>query len=302
MERVELLTHLEQIRRTRVAPDVRQTIFTVRQLVDAVMAAPAAGSDADANTAAPGATTPGDVEHTLAWETMLSEPPEAGLAANLSKRKAIRATVLFVLLRVCALVARVVPGFRVTGREHLPASGPFLICPNHQAYLDGFFLAAALPFRTFRQLFFVGAAEYFEGPLTSRLARAVNIVPVNPDAHLVNAMRAGGAGLRLGKVLILFPEGERSIDGDLKKFRKGAAILSSHLAAPIVPVAMDGLYDLWPRGRPFAWRRLLPGNSRPVTVRFGPPLRVDRGEYAGGTDALRAEVARLLGTPLAVAE
>ena len=159
---------------------------------------------------------------------------------------------------------RVTPGFRISGREHLPREGGFLISPNHQAYIDPFFVAAALPFRTLRQLFFVGASEYFETPLLKRMARAVNLIPVDPDANLVNAMQAGAAGLRMGKVLVLFPEGERSIDGGLKKFRKGAAILSAHLDVPIVPVAIDGLFELWPRGRSFNWRGLLPWRATPV--------------------------------------
>jgi 1-acyl-sn-glycerol-3-phosphate acyltransferase len=100
--------------------------------------------------------------------------------------------------------------------------------------------------------------------------------------------------LRKEKVLVLFPEGERSIDGELKLFRKGAAILSSHLDAPIVPVALDGLYDLWPRGRPFNWRGLLPWRVTPVKVQFGAPISVAGGDYAGGTQALRESVATML--------
>jgi long-chain acyl-CoA synthetase len=122
------------------------------------------------------------------------------------------------------------------------------------------------------------------------IARQVNIVPVDPDAHLTAAMRAGAAGLRRGKVLILFPEGERSIDGELKTFRKGAAILSAHLDAPIVPVALDGLYDLWARGRRLRWAGLLPGRSTAVTLLFGEPVRVAPGGYAEGTRTLRDRV------------
>jgi 1-acyl-sn-glycerol-3-phosphate acyltransferase len=51
--------------------------------------------------------------------------------------------------------------------------------------------------------------------------------------------------------LILYPEGERSIDGTPKVFKKGAAILSIHLQAPIVPVAIEGFYEAWPRGKKF---------------------------------------------------
>ena len=71
---------------------------------------------------------------------------------------------------------------------------------------------------------------------------------------------------------MLFPEGERSIDGAVKTFKKGAAILSHHLAAPIVPVALDGLYLLWPRNRPINWALLRPWRRARVAVRFGAPL------------------------------
>ncbi len=60
-------------------------------------------------------------------------------------------------------------------------------------------------------------------------------------------MKAGAFGLAHGKVLILFPEGERSIDGTVKKFKKGSPILARHLGVPIVPVALKGVYELWPR-------------------------------------------------------
>ncbi len=168
-----------------------------------------------------------------------------------------------------------------------------MICPNHQSFLDGFLLAALLPADVLRRMFFVGAAEYFETPARRRVARWLNIVPVDPDANLVGAMRAAAAGLRLDKVLILFPEGERSIDGEVKAFRKGAAILASHLDVPLVPVALDGLFALWPRGRGFDWRRLA-GRRPRVTVRFGEPLRASAGHDAEATAALHARVAGLM--------
>ena len=143
-------------------------------------------------------------------------------------------------------------------------------------------------------MFVVAAAEYFDTPFMRRVARMFNIVPIDPDANLVTAMQAGASGLRLGKVLMLFPEGERTIDGDVKKFRKGAAILSAHLDAPIVPIAIDGLFDLWPRGRPSNWAGLLPWRGTRVTVTIGPPLRVRAGDYTEGTAQLRTAVVALL--------
>ena len=125
------------------------------------------------------------------------------------------------------------------------------------------------------------------------LARTINIVPVDPDANLVNAMRAGATGLRLKKVLILFPEGERSIDGDAEEVPQGRGDPLGAPRAPIVPVALDGLFELWPRGRSLNWRGLLPWRSSPVTVEFGAPLGARPGDYAAGTDALKGAVARM---------
>ena len=93
---------------------------------------------------------------------------------------------------------------------------------------------------------------------------------------------------------MLFPEGERTIDGRVRTFRKGAAILASHLDLPIVPAALDGPYRLWPRSRPFNWRGLLPWRAPRVALAFGAPMRVRPGEAAAGTAALQNAVERLL--------
>jgi 1-acyl-sn-glycerol-3-phosphate acyltransferase len=108
-------------------------------------------------------------------------------------------------------------------------------------------------------------------------------------------MLAAAAGLRLGKALILFPEGERTIDGTIKPFRKGAAILASHLDVPIVPAALDGLFPIWPRGRTIQWRALAGVRRRGSRLTFGTPLRLTSVDPAVGTAALQNAVATLNG-------
>ena len=78
-------------------------------------------------------------------------------------------------------------------------------------------------------------------------------------------MRAGAFGLRHGRILMLYPEGERSIDGTPRVFKKGAAILSIHLQVPIVPVAIDGFYESWPRSKKFQ-------GFFPLKIKFGAPI------------------------------
>jgi long-chain acyl-CoA synthetase len=258
MERIELLSELEQRFRARVPEQESARIFSVAELVDAIR-----------TYGSPAVTE----ETGSAWGTILgSDPPESPHLAGLLESRPFATILLFVALRLLLGAARLLLRIEVSGREHLPARGPYLVTPNHQSYFDSFLVAGALPFRVFRQLFFVGASEYFDTPFTARLARFARVIPVDPDSSLVPAMQAGAFGLRHGRVLVLFPEGERSIDGSVKAFKKGAAILSHHLSAPIVPVALDGVYSLWPRNRPINWALLRPWRRPRVALRFGPPL------------------------------
>ena len=123
----------------------------------------------------------------------------------------------------------------------------FLICPNHQSFLDPFVLCSNYNYALFKNVFHVGASEFFTNPLMQFVAKMLNVVPVNPDTELMRAMKAGAIGLKHGKVLNIYPEGERAFDGELHDFKKGAAILATELDLPIVPVALDGLQNVWAR-------------------------------------------------------
>ncbi len=325
IERVELLAGLQLLFGTTVPDDVAHRIYTVRELVEAVLprnasdspetlpAFPAtqppeykndAGTAALQPSAASGAAVP--ARDADAWGVLLGgvneNDPEF---AALLKPRLVFAAGTFVAVKFCYLLARVLFGFRVTGRKNLPQQGAFLLCPNHQSYIDPIFVVSALPFRLFRNIFFIGASEYFVTPFMRWFARKINLVPVDPDTNLLRAMQASAFGLRHGKVLILFPEGERSIDGAPKKFKKGAPILSLHLRAPIVPVALDGVQDFWPRGFSPRWRAMLPGAFGRIAMRFGapipPPDELPRGvsisqaeaHYASAAEALRAAVLKM---------
>ena len=142
-----------------------------------------------------------------------------------------------------------------------------------------------MPARLLRSIFIVGAPEYFATPFLSWLARSANLIPVDPDANLVGALRLGAAGLRDGRVLLLFPEGERTLEGDVARFRRGVAVLASRLRVPVVPVAIDGAYPIWPRGKGIDWSRLRPLGRHRTHIHFGPAIR------AGVADAPASDAA-----------
>ena len=276
MERVELLTELEQRFSVKVPRATAHEIFTVQQLVEAVR--PGEGRDRRAEKA------------DESWAVLLRDLPAVTdpVLGGLLERRPVATPLLFALSKVvCLSLGRA----RITGLDKLPASGAFIISPNHQSYLDPLFVSGVLPYRVWRDLFYVGAVEYFETSFTRWVARTVNLVPVDADSNLVPAMQAGAFGLSHGKVLVLFPEGERSMDGTVKKFKKGAPILAQHLHVPIVPVAIRGIHELWPRNRPFNWRLALPWSGHRITIEFGEAMTFAEGEnYADTTARLRERV------------
>ena len=264
MERVELVTELERRFGTTVPQQTAAEIYTVRQLVDALR------RDHHTSAVEPHAT----VDHVAPWAAILRDLPARtdSRLGWLLRSRPIAAPVLFALLRIArVLFVRA----RVTGVVNLPSSGPYILTPNHQSYVDPFILCGVLPYRVFKDVFFVGAVEYFETRFTRWVARTANLVPVDPDSNLVPAMTAGAFGLTHGKILLLFPEGERSIDGTVKKFKKGAPILAHHLRVPMIPVALRGIYELWPRNRSVRWRLVAPWSGHRVCIEIGEPVTVE---------------------------
>jgi len=282
MERVELLTELEQQFAVDVPEEKVHEIFTLRQLVEAVRP-DGASANGTGGRARVGATDE-------SWSLILRDlPPTTDpVLSGLLEQRTLLEPVLFAFTRVAQpLMSRV----HAKGLEKLPKNGAYLICPNHQSYADAFLVCGVLPRRTLANIFFIGAVEYFETPLMAWVARKINCVPVDPDSNLVPAMKAGAFGLAQGKILMLFPEGERSIDGTVKRFRKGATILSRHAGVPIVPVAIKGAHEVWAREGSFRWKGLLPWSRSEVTVEFGDPMFFTEGEtYAEAAGRLQARV------------
>jgi long-chain acyl-CoA synthetase len=256
MERVELVVALERETGTHVDDEVISRVYTVRELVDAVLHAGGAPSSPDGSGVR--ASSPG-------WDSMLDTAPDDPRVLAPLNGNQLLTFLWFVGGKFFAVFMRLFFHLRVSGKEKLPQKGPFILSPNHQSFLDGPVVASQIPWRLFKNMFYVGTSEIFGQGAFRFLGKTFKLVPVDPDSNLINAMRAGAFGLKKGQNLVLYPEGERSIDGTPKKFKKGAAILAAHLQVPIYPVALEGFYDSWPRSKKF------PRLSR-LRVQFGDPI------------------------------
>ena len=187
----------------------------------------------------------------------------------------------------------------VTGAGYVPRTGPVIIAANHISFADQIFT----PLAARREVLYFAKAEYFNAPgirgrLMASLFHGLGQVPVERgDTRSAAAVVDIGVGLlRQGAVLGIFPEGTRSPDGRLYRFRTGVARLALRSGAPVVPVGIVGTREVQPPGSR-RWHRA------PVEVHFGPALHF--GERAGEersarvlreiTDTVRRAVQELSG-------
>jgi len=234
MERVELLVLLDRQMGSNVPDSAASEIYTVRDLVDGVIA-----------------HSGGNQRTTAGWDEVINEDPGEVERRTMDDDHPILGPFVYLLMALSQLMLRDLCHLKLEGVEKLPATRPFIIAPNHQSYIDGPILVACLPWAVMRDSFYVGTSEVFGSGFMRWLASKFRLIVIDPDANLVPAMRASAYGLRKERVLVLFPEGERSIDGQPKSFRKGAAILAIHNQCPIIPVALEGFFEAWPRGEKF---------------------------------------------------
>lgn len=154
---------------------------------------------------------------------------------------------------------------RIEGREHEPAQGPFIVAANHASALDPPLVGASLHHRAS----YMGKSELFAVPILGPLLRSIGVFPVRRGEADHRAIRTSLDVLASGGVLVMFPEGTRSLDGRLQKPEPGAAMIALRTGVAVLPAAVIGSYRILPRGT--RWPRF-----QRITIRMGPPLTVPR--------------------------
>jgi 1-acyl-sn-glycerol-3-phosphate acyltransferase len=187
----------------------------------------------------------------------------------------------------------------ITGRENVPASGPFIIASNHLSFID----SMAIPLMAPRRVGYLAKAEYFTGSgiggwLTRTLFTALGALPVHRDTHRAaqEALDTAMTVLKAGGGFGIYPEGTRSRDGRLARGKTGVAWLALTADCPVVPVAVAGTDRVQPIGA--SWPR-----PHRFSVTFGEPLTFPeyKGKAGNGkarrevTDAIMAAIAELSG-------
>jgi 1-acyl-sn-glycerol-3-phosphate acyltransferase len=173
---------------------------------------------------------------------------------------------------------------RAYGLLRLPDTGAVLLVANHQSYLDPPAIGSSV---SRRHLEFVARLGLFQASsLFGRLIHALNSIPIKEEGGDAAAIKEILRRLEKGYAVLIFPEGSRSETGAMEPFKRGVAVLVKRAKCPVIPVAVEGCFDAWPRDR--TWPRLL---GQRVAVAFGDPIPHET-LMAEGMDSALVHLAR----------
>ena len=189
-------------------------------------------------------------------------------------------------------LARLLWGLRSRGAERLPPSTACVLCANHQTNIDGLFVANSLPW-SFQSTFCVLAKkELLKSPFTRMVVRAARGIAVDRMGDVGAALEAGNKVLEAGRPLLVHPEGTRSRDGSLLPFRLGAAKLAIHAGVPLVPIRIEGGFEIFSRHRKLPDFFAFLKGRRKLRVSIGLPIHPKEGLSAKDlTDLLERSIA-----------
>ena len=170
--------------------------------------------------------------------------------------------------RLTSLFCKTVGRLETRGVTHIPREGGVLLISNHVSFLDPVIIGSAAN----REIHFMARSTAFDIPGLGKLISVYNAYPVNRGAPDLGALRRTISLLQAGNVVLMFPEGTRSVDGTLGKARDGACFIAHRAGVPTIPVFHSGA------------ERVLPRNSKrlrrsKLKVVFGEPLELIAEEF-----------------------
>jgi 1-acyl-sn-glycerol-3-phosphate acyltransferase len=165
----------------------------------------------------------------------------------------------------------------VHGLRNIPRTGPFVLISNHGSYYDPVMIRGVLR----RRVCFMAWKAIFSWPVVRRLARWGGAFPVDVEKRLdLDAFHTALAILKAGDAVGIFPEGGREPGPFMGPVKLGAIQIALRAGAPIVPVSIIGVHDIWPR------RRRSPQPGR-IAVTFHPPVPMPREPLANWREERR---------------
>ena len=227
--------------------------------------------------------TVGDVTETVkALQSEATPPPiDEEISAHIEQSESSHlSTTLAGLFRFSVwAIYRYYFSIKCSGLENLPREQPYIIAANHSSHLDTLAVMTVLGDES-KRLRVLAAKDYwfstrFKSWFSGELLKFVSF---DRHANFLQGLRISQEVLKQDECLLIYPEGTRSVTGELQPFKPGLGLLAYESGSPIIPAYIDGTYHALPKGKN------LPRKSR-IQVIFGKPIVPSSGHEVGEMDA-----------------
>ena len=200
----------------------------------------------------------------------------------MSDVKPIKRPRIYSLARFTARMAfRLFYRVKIIGEDRVPLEGPVLLVANHGSFIAPPLVGGTLRIRNTN---FLARRSLFKGPL-GWLIRRLNSIPLDDNAGDVKAIRQVLERLGEDEPVLIFPEGARTCDGKLQPFRDGARLIIRRAKCPVVPIAIEGAFETWPRTRKLP--RLF---GCRLAIEYGEPISAERARADDGNELLERTI------------
>lgn len=168
-------------------------------------------------------------------------------------------------------IARTLFSFRVVHAQRILEEGGALLAMNHQSYLDPPLAGISCK----REIYYLARKTLLEWPVLGPIFPKINVIPVDQERADMSALKAVIRLVKAGNCTVVFPEGTRTVDGQLQPAQPGVGLIIAKTLAPVIPMRIFGAYEAYKRGSKFP-------RPHPITVVVGEPLRFTEADLAGG--------------------
>ncbi len=182
----------------------------------------------------------------------------------------------------------------VRGGKNVPSVGPYILAPNHSSFIDHLLMGAVMLRLRHKSVYFLTRKESFTNVFSRIWHEAAYCIPINREKPELSSLKRMLEVLKRGEALVIYPEGTRSLTGQIQKAKPGIIKLALRCGVPIVPVGINGAWDILPKG---TW---VP-RARKASIVFGNPwvpsrdLEMTKEKIEQFAQALMDEIASLAG-------
>ena len=179
------------------------------------------------------------------------------------------------MIWVMHTLLRIFYRYKSSGKEFIPKTGSIIFIANHQSNLDPAIVGVKTGDRPFKG---IARSTLFKSKILGAYLRGFGVIAIKRGESDTGAMRRALAELATGRCVLLFPEGTRTLDGEIGSFKRGFWLLLKKSKATVVPIGIDGAFDVFPIGAKPKWRGYIESTvGEPISAEF----LLAMGEEAG---------------------